>query len=31
VLLGSPAHVLIVCVAFVIGSTHRSVFARRRT
>jgi hypothetical protein len=31
ILLGSPAHLLLVCVAFAIGSTYRSVFARRRT
>jgi hypothetical protein len=30
VLLGSPAHVLIVMVAFAVGSTYRGVFARRR-
>jgi hypothetical protein len=30
ILLGSPAHLLLVCVAFAIGSTYRSVVARRR-
>jgi hypothetical protein len=30
VLLGSPAHLLIVLLAFAIGSTYRSVFVRRR-
>jgi hypothetical protein len=30
-LLGSPAHLLLVLVAFMIGSSYRSVFARRRT
>jgi hypothetical protein len=30
VLLGSPAHVLIVCIAFAIGSTYRSLLAPRR-
>ena len=30
VLIGSPAHVLIVVLAFAIGSTYRSVLARRR-
>jgi hypothetical protein len=30
VLLGSPAHILIVLLAFAIGSTYRSVLARRR-
>jgi hypothetical protein len=29
VLLGSPAHILIVLIAFAIGSTYRRVFARR--
>jgi hypothetical protein len=31
VLLGSPAHLLCVGVAFVIGSSYRAVFARRPT
>jgi hypothetical protein len=31
VLLASPAHGLIVLVAFMIGSSYRAVFARRRT
>jgi hypothetical protein len=30
VLFGSPAHILIVLIAFMIGSTYRSVLARRR-
>ncbi len=30
VLLASPAHVLLVWVAFMIGSSYRTVFARRR-
>jgi hypothetical protein len=30
VLIGSPAHILIVALAFAIGSTYRSVLARRR-
>jgi hypothetical protein len=30
VLIGSPAHILFVLLAFTIGSTYRSVFARRR-
>lgn len=30
VLIGSPAHILIVVLAFAIGSTYRSVLARRR-
>jgi hypothetical protein len=30
VLIGSPAHILIVLLAFAIGSTYRSVLARRR-
>ena len=29
-LLGSPAHLLIVLLAFAIGSTYRGVLARRR-
>jgi len=29
VLIGSPAHILIVALAFAIGSTYRSLFARR--
>ncbi len=31
VLLGSPAHLLIVALAFAIGSTYRGIRARRRT
>ena len=31
VLLASPAHVLLVWVAFMIGSSYRTVFARHRT
>jgi hypothetical protein len=31
VLIGSPAHILFVLVAFMIGSSYRTVFARRRT
>jgi len=30
VLLASPAHVLLVWVAFMIGSSYRKVFVRRR-
>jgi len=30
VLFASPAHVLLVWVAFMIGSSYRKVFARRR-
>ncbi|MGH7761868.1 MAG: hypothetical protein ACREOY_10710 [Candidatus Dormibacteraceae bacterium] len=30
VLFGSPAHILIVVLAFAIGSTYRSILARRR-
>ncbi|HEV2955465.1 MAG TPA: hypothetical protein VGX95_05065 [Xanthobacteraceae bacterium] len=30
VLIGSPAHILIVALAFAIGSTYRGVFTRRR-
>jgi hypothetical protein len=30
VLIGSPAHILIVALAFAIGSTYRGVLARRR-
>ncbi len=30
VLIGSPAHILFVLIAFMIGSTYRSVLARRR-
>ena len=30
VLIGSPAHVLFVLIAFMIGGTYRSVLARRR-
>jgi hypothetical protein len=31
VLIASPAHVLFVCITFLIGGTYRMVFARRRT
>jgi len=30
VLIGSPAHILLVMLAFIVGGAYRSVFARRR-